>query len=260
MTDPRLTLAFDGALARLTIARPEKRNALDAAMVDTLLAHCRAIERSSARVVILTGEGDRAFSAGGDIAAWSALPPDRFARHWLRDGHAAFDALARLAQPVVAVLKGDVLGGGLELAACADYRIAETGARFGLPETGLGIIPGWSGTQRTVRRFGPQVVRRMAVFGETLSADEALAAGVVDRLVPAGEGAAAAARLADGLLARSPRATELVKLLVNAAEGEETERVLETLAGAVAAASTDLAEGLAARRDKRPPRFAAPEG
>lgn len=256
MSDLRLRLEFDGPVARLTIARPEKRNALDAAMVDALLARCREIERSPARVVLLTGEGDRSFCAGGDIAAWSDLSPERFARHWLRDGHAAFDALARMAQPVVALLNGDVLGGGLELAACADYRIAEAHARFGLPESGLGIIPGWSGTQRTARRFGAQVVRRMALFGVVLTAEEALAAGIVDEVVPRGEGAAAALRLTEHLTARAPRATELVKLLLNAAEGEETERVLETLAGAVAAASPDLAEGLAAYRERRPPRFA----
>lgn len=113
MTDPRLRLQIDGPVARLTIARPEKRNALDAAMVDALLAHCRTIERSEARLVLLTGEGDRSFCAGGDIAAWSGLTPERFARHWLRDGHAAFDAIARMAQPVVALLNGDVLGGGI---------------------------------------------------------------------------------------------------------------------------------------------------
>lgn len=259
MSDPRVRLELDGAVARLTIARPEKRNALDAAMVESFVPLCREIERSAARLVVLTGEGGRSFSAGGDIAAWSALPPERFARHWLRDGHAAFDALARLAQPVVAVLNGDVLGGGLELAACADYRIAEAHARFGLPEAGLGIIPGWSGTQRSVRRFGAQVVRRMALFGEVLDAEAALAAGVVDEVVPEGGGGAAAARLAERLLARAPRATELVKLLLNAAEGEETERVLEVLAGAVAAGSDDLAEGLAAYRERRPPRFGARE-
>ncbi|PZO65816.1 MAG: enoyl-CoA hydratase [Paracoccus denitrificans] len=257
MTDARLRLEVDGAVARLTLARPDKRNALDAAMIDTLLDHCRTIERSGVRVVLLTGEGGRSFCAGGDIAAWSALPPDQFARHWVRDGHAAFDALTRLAQPVVAILNGDVWGGGLELAACADYRISEDHARFGLPESGLGIIPGWSGTQRTVRRFGPQIVRRMALFGETLTAQEALAAGLVDRVVPEGQGGIAADRLVEGLLTRAPRATELVKMLINAAEGEESGRVLETLAGAIAAGSTDLAEGLAARRERRAPAFDA---
>jgi enoyl-CoA hydratase len=184
---------------------------------------------------------------------------DAFARRWLRDGHAAFDALDRLSQPVIAVLNGSTFG-GLELAACADYRIAEAHARIGLPESSLGIIPGWSGTQRAARRFGVQAVRRIALFGEALTADQALALGVVDQVVPESEGIAAAELLADRLFARSSRATELVKMLLNAAEGEESERVLETLAGAIAAGSPDLAEGLAAHREKRPPSFASEAG
>lgn len=255
MTDPRLDLAIDGPVARLTIRRPEKLNALDAGMVAALASLCREIERSAARVVILTGEGARSFSAGGDIDAWSAVSPEEFARHWVRDGHAAFDALARLAQPVIAVLNGNALGGGLELAACADYRIAEAHARIGLPETGLGIIPGWSGTQRAARRFGVQVVRRMAVFGEVFTAEEARALGIVDRVVPSAAGMAAAEDLVARLLRRAPRATELAKLMLAAAEGEETGRVVEALAGAVAAGSADLVEGLAAFREKREPRF-----
>lgn len=253
--DPRVRLAVAGGVARLTLARPEKLNALDAAMVAALAARCAAIERSDARVVILTGEGGRAFSAGGDIAAWSEERPEDFGRRWVRDGHDAFDALARLRQPVIAVLAGHALGGGLELAACADWRIAEAHVTIGQPETGLGIIPGWSGTQRAVRRFGPQVVRRMALFGEVFDAGTALALGLVDAVAPTGEGMAAAEALAGRVLARSPRATEAAKMLIAAAEGEERERVLEALAGALAAASPDLAEGLAARRERRTPDF-----
>ncbi len=135
--DPRLRLDFDGAVARLTLARPEKLNALDAAMVDALPQVCRQIERQAGvRVVILRGEGGKAFSAGGDIAAWSGESAEDFGWHWVRDGHAAFDALARLRQPVIAVLEGHALGGGLELAACADYRIAEAHVKLGQPEYG----------------------------------------------------------------------------------------------------------------------------
>lgn len=255
MSDARLALTVEGPVARLTIRRPEKLNALDGQMVAALVPLCQEIERSAARVVILTGEGDRAFSAGGDIDAWSAVPAEDFARHWVRDGHAAFDALARLAQPVIAVLNGNALGGGLEIAACADYRIAEAHVRIGLPETGLGIIPGWSGTQRAARRFGVQVVRRMAVFGEVFSAEEACGLGIVDRVVPRAAGMAAAEELAARLVRRAPRATELAKLMLAAAEGEEAGRVVEALAGAVAAGSPDLVEGLAAFREKREPRF-----
>jgi enoyl-CoA hydratase/carnithine racemase len=173
----------------------------------------------------------------------------------VRDGHAAFDALARLRQPVIAVLNGHTLGGGLELAACADLRIAEAHVKLGQPETGLGIIPGWSGTQRAVRRFGAQVVRRMALFGEVFSAEQGLALGLVDQVVPTGQGLAAAEGVAARVLERGAQATALTKMLVNAAEGEERERVLEAFAGQIAAASTELAEGLAAFREKRKPRF-----
>lgn len=255
MSDPRLDLVLDGPVARLTIRRGDKLNALDAAMVEALPPLCRQIERSAARVLILTGEGERSFCAGGDIAAWGGWSPEAFARHWVRDGHAAFDALARLTLPVIAVLNGHCLGGGLELAACADYRIAETHVKIGLPEPSLGIIPGWSGTQRAVRRFGAQVVRRMVLFGEVFGAEQALALGLVDQLADKGAGLQAAEALAARVMARGPRATELSKLLVNAAEGEERERVLEALAGAIAAASDDLREGLAAFAEKRKPRF-----
>ena len=254
VSDPRLDLVL-GDIARLTIRRGDKLNALDPAMIMALRDACYAVEHSSARVLILTGEGSRAFCAGGDIAAWSRETPDAFSRHWVRDGHAAFDALARLRQPVIAVLNGHTLGGGLELAACADLRIAESHITLGQPETGLGIIPGWSGTQRAVHRFGGQLVRRMALFGEVFDAELALNLGLVDQVVPTGAGLHAAEIVAQKLLSRGARATELAKMLINAASGEDRERVLESLAGGIAAASDELAEGLAAFRAKRKPDF-----
>lgn len=250
----RILLSVAHGVAQLRLNRPEKLNALDADMVEELATRCREIERSEARVVILSGEG-KAFCAGGDIEAWSEEGPEAFGRRWVRDGHAAFDALARLRQPVIAVLDGHALGGGLELAACADLRIAEKQVKIGQPETGLGIIPGWSGTQRAVRRFGAQAVRRMVVMGEVFSAEQAGSLGIVDQVVGTGEGLAAAEEAANRILHRGPRATELAKMLVNAAEGEERDRVIEALAGALAAGSDDLAEGLAAFREKRPARF-----
>ena len=250
----RIRLTVENRVAHLRLNRPEKLNALDANMIDDLAARCRLIERSSAGVVILSGEG-KAFCAGGDIEAWSAERAEDFGRHWLRDGHVAFDALARLTVPVIAVLDGHALGGGLELAACADLRIAETQIKIGQPETGLGIIPGWSGTQRAVRRFGAQAVRRMAVLGEVFSADDALALGIVDQVVETGTAMAAAHAAAMQVLQRGSRATELAKMMINAAEGEERERVIEALAGALAAGTDELAEGLAAFREKRPPNF-----
>ena len=255
MSDDRLDLSIAERVATLTLRRPDKNNALDTDMMEAIAEACRQIERSEARVAILTGGGGKAFCAGGDIAAWSTETPEAFGRYWVREGHAAFDRLARLSQPLIAVLNGHCLGGGLELAACADLRIAEKHARIGQPETGLGIIPGWSGTQRAVRRFGAQAVRRMALMGEVFSADEALQLGIVDRVVAEGEGMTVALEVAARLKSRSANAGELTKMLINAAEGEERERVLEALAGRIAADSDDLREGLAAFREKRSPEF-----
>ncbi|MHA1548692.1 MAG: enoyl-CoA hydratase/isomerase family protein [Alphaproteobacteria bacterium] len=255
-TDPRIKLAIDGGIAVLTLDRADKLNALDAAMVAALHAACRALEHErDVRAVILTGTGDRAFCVGGDIASWSAESPEDFGRFWVREGHAAFDALARLSQPVIAVLNGATLGGGLELAAAADLRIAEQHAKIGQPESGIGIIAGWSGTQRAVRRFGAQSVRRMALFGEVFTAAEALQLGVVDRVVASGAGMAEATMVAAKLLQRGPQATLSTKMLINAAEGEERERVLEALAGTLAASTEELREGVAAFSEKRKPDF-----
>lgn len=256
MSDSGINLEIDGHVALITLRREAKLNAINAAMIRELAQICDRIEHSAqVRVAILTGSGAKAFSAGGDIEAWSGETPDDFGRFWVRDGHAAFDALARLRQPVIAVLNGHALGGGLELAACADLRIAEAHVKIGQPETGLGIVPGWSGTQRTVRRFGAQLVRRMAVFGEVFGAPEAQRLGLVDMVVDSGQGLARAREVAAAVSRRGPLATELTKMLINAAEGEEKERVLDAAAGIAAARSEELREGIAAFREKRPPRF-----
>lgn len=251
---PLVTLKVAERIAWLGLNRPEKRNALNMEMIHGLRDRCRLIEDSDARAAILFGAG-AAFCAGGDVGEWGGLTPDAFSREWVREGHVAFDAIARLRVPVIAVLDGDTFGGGLELAACADYRVAEERTRFGQPETGIGVVPGWSGTQRLVRRFGSQTVRRMAVLGEIFAAEEALGLGIVDSVVPAGEGHSAAEVLARSLLSRSPRAVEITKMMINAAEGEEKERVIDSLAGAAVAGTPELAEGIDAFREKRRPVF-----
>lgn len=254
--DARIRLAFEGHLAFLTIARPEKLNALDYEMVLALERAAHLIEAAKdIRVAIITGEGGKSFCAGGDIEAWSSWSPEEFGLSWVRHGHRAFDALARLKQPLIAALNGHTLGGGLEVAACADFRIAEEHVKFGQPETGLGVIPGWSGTQRAIRRFGQQAVRRMAVLGDILTADQALALGLADSVVQRGMSLAAAREMAGRILERGPLATAVTKMLVNAAEGEESERIFESLAGIAAAANAEWKEGVAAFREKRKPKF-----
>ncbi len=223
-------------------------------MIRGLQGRCGEIEGSDASAAILFGAGAD-FCAGGDIGALGELTPDSFSREWIREGHTAFDAVARLRIPVITVLDGDAFGGGLELAACADYRVAEEQMRVGQPETGIGVVPGWSGTQRLVRRFGAQPVRRMAVFGEVFATGEALGLGIVDAVVPRGKGLSAAESLARSLSARPRRAVEVTKMMINAAEGEEKERVIDSLAVAAVAGTPELAEWIAAFREKRRPVF-----
>ena len=254
--DARIKLHVDGHLATITIARPEKLNALDYEMVLALERAAHLVDAAQdVRCAIITGVGEKSFCAGGDIEAWSAWSPNDFGMAWVRHGHRAFDALARLRQPLIAALNGHTLGGGLELAATADFRIAEEHVKLGSPETGLGVIPGWSGTQRTVRRFGSQLVRRMALLGDVFTAEQGLQLGLVDAVVPRGTLNVAAQNMAARLMARGPVANQATKLLINAAEGEETERALEALAGAVAAGSAGLKVGIAAFRNKAKPKF-----
>jgi enoyl-CoA hydratase len=254
--DKRILLSVDGQTATIRVERPEKLNALDYEMVLALeRAALLADNMKDVRAVILTGTGEKSFCAGGDIEAWSSWDAEDFAMKWVRQGHRAFDALARMRHPLIAAINGHCLGGGLELAVTADIRIAEDHVKVGFPETGIGIIPGWSGTQRAVRRFGAQAVRRMALAGEVYDASQALSFGIVDKVVTKGEAYAAANEMAHKIAQRSPSATRLTKLMVNMAEGEEAAAAIEALGGYIAAGSADLAKGLDAFRNKRKASF-----
>ncbi|PWT90910.1 MAG: hypothetical protein C5B56_04685 [Proteobacteria bacterium] len=157
--------------------------------------------------------------------------------------------------PVIAAINGHALGGGLELAVTADIRICEKQAKIGLPESGLGMIPGWSGTQRLVRRLGGRVARRLALSGELLTAEAALSLGVVDEVVDEGGAAAAARATAARILARGPVSNIVVKQLINAAEEEDRAAIMEALASSLVSYTEDVNEGVAAFREKRTPRY-----
>ncbi|WP_298369737.1 enoyl-CoA hydratase/isomerase family protein [Azospirillum sp.] len=250
-------LEIDGAVAVITLDRPDKLGALTPAMLAELERIADRIDQDRAvRVAVLTGQGPKAFCVGADIGCWAALEPLDMWRRWVRDGHRVFDRLARLRQPLIAALNGVALGGGLELAATADLRIAEAHARFGLPECGIATVPGWGGTQRLTRRAGSQTVRRLVLTGDLVTAEEAVRLGLVDQVCPTGEGLAHALELARRIAVRAPIATQLAKQLVNAAEGEESrDATLEAIAGALAGSTADGREGVAAFRDRRTPLF-----
>ncbi|MFO1035231.1 MAG: enoyl-CoA hydratase/isomerase family protein [Geminicoccaceae bacterium] len=255
MTD-ELLIERDGHVTTLTLARPAKLNALTSPILEALVRAADMLERDDdCRAVILTGEGPKAFCAGADIVEWGDLDPLAFGRHWVRSGHRVYDRLARLRQPLIAMLNGIAFGGGLELAATADLRVAEAHVRLALPETRIGIIPGWSGTQRLVRRVGPQAVRRLALTGEPMDAAEAMRIGLVDEVVPTGEGMTRALALARTIAERGPVAVQTTKILINSAELEEDGAAIEMLAGALVAGTEDAKEGVASFKEKRTPSF-----
>ncbi|MDR6632027.1 enoyl-CoA hydratase/carnithine racemase [Phyllobacterium sp. 1468] len=255
MADPRINVTFAGPIATITVSRPEKLNAFDLDMLKELRAACDRVETNAqVRVAILTGAG-KAFSAGGDIKAWAAMTPNEFGHAWVRFGHRVFERLATLRVPLIAALNGHALGGGLELAAAADIRIAETQIKLGLPETGLGMVPGWSGTQRLTRRFGAQIVRRMALGGEIFGASEAQVLGLVDHVVETGTAVSTAQAYAERIAKRGPAAVEVAKLMIASANGEDNGTAVEALGSILVAKTADLKEGVSAFAEKREPVF-----
>ena len=249
-------LTIDGAIAELRLDNPARLNALTVPMLDALAAHCETVEHSAEiRAVILTGTGEKAFCTGADIAAWGPMAPFDFARDWVRRGHRIFDRLAQLGKPTIAALNGHAFGGGLELAACCDIRVMTPAAMLALPEAGVGIVPGWSGTQRLVKRFGAQAVRRMLLGGEVLTAEEAATLGIVDQVVETGTAVEAARAYAARIAARGPAATEISKLMISVANGEDTGAAGEALGSILVAKTGDLKEGVAAFKEKRPAEF-----
>jgi enoyl-CoA hydratase/carnithine racemase len=249
-----LHLAIEGAVAELRLDNPAKLNSLTVPMLEALDAHCAALERApEVRVVIVTGEGDRAFCTGADITAWGPMAPFDFARHWVREGHRIFDRLARLSKPTIAALNGHAFGGGLELAACCDLRVIAPKATLALPEAGVGIVPGWSGTQRVARLLPEPVVREMALFGRRVSAERAVALGFAAEIAEDVRGAARA--IAARATELSPRAVEVAKYLIQAGAGEDRSALIEALGSGMIAATADRAEGVGAFRGKRKPAF-----
>ncbi|MEO0912948.1 MAG: enoyl-CoA hydratase/isomerase family protein, partial [Pseudomonadota bacterium] len=190
------------------------------------------------------------------LREWAALNPRDFARHWVKTGHRVFDRIARLPVPVIGVLSGHAFGGGLELAAACDLRVAAEGATFALPETGVGIVPGWSGTQRLTGQIPAAILKEMALTGARLSAERAFQIGFLNAVSddPLQEAREISARVT----ANAPQATETAKWMVAAALGEDSAANIEILAGAAMAATAEKTEGVAAFTEKRKPDFGKP--
>jgi enoyl-CoA hydratase/carnithine racemase len=252
VSEPLVRLAREGQVAVVTLERAAKLNSLTPAMLDELEQRARELDADrEVRVVILTGAGEKAFCVGADINEWAALQPLDMWRRWVRRGHQVFDQWARLRQPVIAAINGHAFGGGLELALASDIRIAAAGAQFALPEASISTCPGWSGSQRLVQLVGASRAKYLALSGERLSAEQALAGALVHEVMPAAGLLERARTLASAMAAKAPVALQLTKQLVNAAAGEGAQATLEAMAGALAASTQDAAEGIASFREKR---------
>ncbi len=252
--EPLVLVERDGAVGVVRLNRPKQLNALSAELMDELVAAVRSLDDDDAiRCIVLAG-GERAFAAGADIAELAAataisMYDARRVDQW--------DQLRAVRKPLVAAVSGYCLGGGCELALACDLVVASETARFGQPETALGLIPGAGGTQRLTRAVGKAVAMDVILSGRMLTAREALAAGLVARVTAKEAWLDEAKRVAREIASKGPIATRLAKEAVNRAHegplalGLDYERRLLYLARA----SDDATEGLTAFLEKRPPDF-----
>ena len=248
-----LLLARDAAVAVVTINRPQVLNALNAATLDELGEAIGSLTHDDAvRAVIITGAGDKSFVAGADIKELARQRPSEIREH-ARRGQRAFDAIEHMGKPVIAAINGFALGGGCELAMACTFRIAADTARLGQPEISLGLIPGFAGTQRLARMVGRSRALDLLLTGRQVAAAEALAIGLVHRVVPAVALMQEAHAFARELAAKAPIAVRCILEAVNRGldgslpEGQALEAALFGLVGA----TDDMREGTTAFLEKR---------
>jgi enoyl-CoA hydratase len=245
-----------GAIALLTLNRPKQLNPLDSAALRALEACCLELSgEPGVRAVVLTGEG-RAFAAGADIAEMRGHGPLE-AEAFSRLGHRALAALEELSVPTIAAVNGYALGGGCELALACDWIYASTKARFGQPEVKLGLIPGFGGTSRLVRRVGVAWAKELVLGGEPVDAETALRIGLANRIFPPEELLEAAIRAGEAIAERGPLAVAAAKRVIQEGQGADLHVAhrLEQAAFGTLAATADRDEGMDAFLEKRDPSF-----
>lgn len=245
-----------GAVALLTLERPDVLNALDRGLLEALEARLAEVAGDAGvRAVVLTGAG-RAFCAGADIEAMRAMDVLE-AEAFSRLGHRVTAGLEALAVPTLAAVNGVALGGGCELALACDFVYASARARFGQPEVKLGLIPGFGGTSRLVRRVGPAWAKELVLSGEPVRAEEALRTGLANRVFEPDELLDRALETAQAIAARGPVAVRLAKRVIQ--EGQDADvrvaHALEQHAFAEVFATRDRTEGIDAFLAKRDPEF-----
>jgi enoyl-CoA hydratase len=253
MSFDNLLLERDGAVAVLTINRPQVLNALNAPTIDALRRAALELKHDSAiRVVILTGAGEKAFVAGADINELAVQRPVDGKEHALRGQH-VFDLIENMGKPIIAAINGYALGGGCELAMACTLRVAADTARIGQPEINLGIIPGYAGTQRLARLVGKGAALDLLLSGRHITAADALQIGLVNRVVPAAELMEEVKKLASDLAAKPPIAMRYIIEAVNRGLEMPLDKgqFLEATLFGLVASTDDMREGTAAFLEKR---------
>ena len=247
----------DGAVATIRLSRPEKKNSFNAKMRQEMehLLHGLARKRAI-RAVILTG-GNEIFCAGADISEIEGTASAEAAYQHAREFQVLFDQVESLPQPVIAAVCGWALGGGCELALACDFRVASDTARFGLPEIKIGAFPGGGGTQRLTRLIGVAKAKEMILIGDPITAQEALAVGLVTKVSSQEKYLEEAIKLAAKLAALPRLALQASKMLINRSQDTDLATGLEFEARAFGgiAHTHDLAEGTKAFLEKRKPNF-----
>lgn len=241
----------------MMLNRPHRLNTLTAEMIDEMHSALDEFEGDKEiRCIVITGAGDRAFSAGADVTAFTGLTPatavDASAK-----GQALFTRLEKLGKPIIASLNGYALGGGLEMALACDFRLASENAELGQTETKLGLIPGWGGTQRLVRMIGLAKAKELIMLGERISADEAAKIGLIHKVVPKEKLSEETLALAKKFVEGPPVALKVAKELLNFGTQVPLDigLKLEAEAFGIVLSTKDVMEGVSAFMSKRKPEF-----
>lgn len=261
MSEPKhyefLIVKKEEGIGWITLNRPHRLNTFTAEMVNEIYSVLDDFEADKEiRCIVITGAGDKAFSAGADMTAFTGLTAATAAEASAK-GQAVYSRLERIGKPIVASLNGYALGGGLELAMACDFRIAADNAEVGQTESKLGLIPGWGGTQRLVRMVGLAKAKELVMLGERITAEEAARIGLVNKVVPKAklqeETVALARKLADG----PPVALRLAKETLNFGTQVPLDigLKLEAEAFGIALSTKDVMEGVSAFMSKRKPEF-----